>query len=143
MARPSRDLLIAAHQQVTHEWWQVVPLRFELWVSEFVLEEIRKGDPEAAAQRLALVEGLPILRLTEEARALIQIYLRRSGLHPDARVDLAHIALTVVHEIDCLVTWNCAHIANPQVVRRLAEVNREMDLFMPLILTPEAFLELL
>lgn len=32
-ANPSRDLVVAAHQQVTREWWEKARLRFDLHVS--------------------------------------------------------------------------------------------------------------
>ncbi|MBM4039924.1 MAG: type II toxin-antitoxin system VapC family toxin [Planctomycetes bacterium] len=142
-ARPSRDLLIAAHQQVTHEWWGVARERFALCASDLVVQEARKGDPEAAARRLAYIRGVPLLDLTEDVRRLAGAYQKRTGLSADARVDLMHVALAVVHAIDYLVTWNCAHIANEQVTRRIADVNREQGLFMPLIVTPEVFLQIM
>ncbi|HPD13743.1 MAG TPA: type II toxin-antitoxin system VapC family toxin [Planctomycetota bacterium] len=142
-ARPSRDLLIAAHQQVTHEWWAVAHERFAVCTADLVAQEARKGDPEAAAQRLELIKGVLLLDLTEDVRTLADLYQRRTELPSDARVDLMHVALPVVHAIDYLVTWNCAHIANEKVIRRIAEVNREEDRFMPLIVTPEAFLQIM
>jgi hypothetical protein len=33
-ARPSRDLLIAAHRQITREWWDRRRMAFDLFVSE-------------------------------------------------------------------------------------------------------------
>jgi hypothetical protein len=53
-ALPSRDLVLAAHQQVTREWWSGRD-RFELLVSDAVLEEIARGDDVAAARRLAAI----------------------------------------------------------------------------------------
>jgi len=141
-ARPSRDLLVAAHQQVTHEWWSLARDRFALCVSEVVLDEAREGDPEAAARRLEFVGELPVLDFTGEVRPLAFAYQSRVSLPAEARVDLTHVALAVVHEIDYLVTWNCRHIANAQVIRRITEVNRELDRFMPLIVTPEGFMDI-
>jgi hypothetical protein len=48
---------------------------------------------------------------------------------------------TVAYETDYLVTWNCAHIANGEIVRRLREANAELERFTPLIVTPEEILE--
>jgi len=141
-ARPSRDLLIAAHQQVTHEWWGLARKQFALCVSEVVLDEASEGDPEAAARRLELVGELPVLDFTDEVRPLAFAYQRRVGLPDEARVDLTHVALAVVHETDYLVTWNCRHIANAQLIRRLNEVNQQLDRFMPLIVTPEGFMDI-
>jgi hypothetical protein len=140
-ARPSRDLIIAAHQQITHEWWREARHHFDLYISEAVLLEIRAGDPDAAARRLAIVDELPILALTEDVRALVHTYDRRLGLGERARADLPHVAFAVAYAIDYLVTWNCAHLANGEVIRRLREVNVELQRATPIIVTPEELLE--
>lgn len=140
-ALPSRDLVVAAHQQITHEWWQSARRRFDLFVSETVLAEIAGGDPEAAARRTLIVQGLPVLPLTDDILALIREYDRRLGLTSRGRTDLPHFAFAVAHEMDYLVTWNCQHIANGEVIRRLMEANSELGRWTPLIVTPEELLE--
>ncbi len=140
-AYPSRDLIIAAHQQITHEWWRDAPKRFNLYISEAVLDEIRGGDPDAAVRRLAIVDKLPILELNDDVRALVHAYDQRLGLEGRARADLPHFAFAVAFAMDYLVTWNCAHIANGEIVRRLREANAELNRFTPLIVTPEEILE--
>jgi len=140
-AFPSRDLITAAHQQITPEWWRVAPKRFELYISEAVLDEIRNGDPDAVARRLAVVDGLPVLELNDDVRALVHAYDEKLGLVGRARADLPHFAFAVAYEMDYLVTWNCAHIANGEIVRRLREANAELRRLTPLIVTPEEILE--
>jgi hypothetical protein len=54
---------------------------------------------------------------------------------------LPHFAFAVAFEMDYLVTWNCARIANGEIVRRLREANAELNRFTPLIVTPEEILE--
>jgi hypothetical protein len=75
-ARPSRDLIVAARQQVTHAWWRERRPLFELYVSQVVLDEILAGDPDAAKRRAALASGIFLLDITPEvadlAAALIQ-----------------------------------------------------------------------
>src|SRR5438128_1695279 len=140
-ALPSRDLIIAAHQQLTHEWWRDAAKRFDLYISEAVLDEIRSGDPDAVARRLAIVDKLPILELNDDVRSLVQAYDQKLGLVGRTRADLPHFAFAVAYEMDYLVTWNCAHIANGEIVRRLRDANMELNRFTPLILTPEEILE--
>jgi hypothetical protein len=140
-ALPSRDLLLAAHQQVTHEWWAVVRDGCDLFISEAVLEEASRGDPDAASRREALARGLPVLRLTAEVADLAERYRGELGMSHERVPDLTHVALAVVHGLDYLVTWNCAHLANDLVIRKLVEVNRHLRRPTPLIVTPEVFLE--
>ena len=136
-AHPSRDLIVAAHQQITHEWWLDAHDRFDLYISEAVLHEIRSGDPDAAARRLAIVNGLPVLQLNDDVRTLVHEYDRRLGLTGRARADLPHFAYAVAYEMDYLVTWNCRHIANGEVIRRLLAANAESQRPTPPLLTPE------
>lgn len=58
-ARPSRDLLVAAHQQVTAEWWSIRRHDFELLVSQLVVEEASAKD--ALHISIAAVHGVNFL----------------------------------------------------------------------------------
>lgn len=136
-ARPSRDLIVAAHQQITHDWWEKSRRGYELFVSEAVLEEIRRGDPEAAQRRLKIVADLPLLGLNDDAEQLSLTYGNELGLPDGAAVDVLHIAMAVAHQMDFLLTWNCAHIANGEVVRRLRTLNEALNRQTPIIVTPE------
>lgn len=141
VAEPSRDLVVAANQKITHDWWQTARERFDLLISEPVLDEIQAGDPDMAARRLEIIDDLPMLEWNEDVVALVQVYGARLGLSGPATADVQHIAFSVAYELDYLVTWNCAHIANGQVVSRLQELNRELNRFTPLIYTPQQILE--
>jgi len=139
-ARPSRDLVMAAHQQITHDWWLTARDRFDLYISDAVLNEIRGGDPKAAVRRMAIVEGLPVLQLSDDVRTLVHEYDRRLGLVGRARADLPHVAFAVAYRMDYLVTWNCRHLANGEVIRRLLGANAELRRATPLVVTPEEVL---
>ena len=141
-AAPSRDLVVAGQQQITHTWWQAAKERFSLYVSEAVLQEIRAGDSAAANRRMELVEGLTVLDVTTEVDSLVEIYQRHFGLPQRARTDIVHIAVAVAYELDYVVSWNCKHIANGQILRRLMEVNQTLGRFTPLLYTPVELMEL-
>jgi len=83
------------------------------------MAEIAAGNPTMAAKRLQIVAGLRILALDDAVRYLATSYQARLGLPPRAQGDLLHLAFAVRYEVDYFVTWNCAHLANGQVVRRL------------------------
>lgn len=140
-ARPSRDILATAHQQVTREWWEQRRSRFDLYVSAEVLNEIRRGDPAAAELRLRYVESLPVLEADEQARALAAEILRSSTLPQKAAADAAHIAIATVNGMEFLLTWNCTHIANGIVRRAVSHLSREMGFEPPTIVTPEELME--
>src|SRR6185436_7019268 len=69
-ARRSRDLRMAAHQEVTEEWWTDHRHEYDLYTSAFAREEAAEGNPELAAARLALLGSVPVLPTTEEVEDL-------------------------------------------------------------------------
>src|ERR1035437_9023741 len=137
----SRDLLTAAHQEVTREWWERRRQSFDLYVSEMVIEECGAGDAVLARRRLALVEDLPILVLTPGAQVLAEQLLAGGPIPRKAAGDALHIALATVYGCEYLLTWNCRHIANAEIQRaaRLVVAGQGYDL--PTICTPEELME--
>lgn len=105
-ARPSRDIVSAARQTITQEWWDERRQQFDLYVSALVIEEAKIGDPEAAIKRMNLISGLNILDITVNAEELAN-YLVELKLVPKSSMDDAfHIALATVNGIDFLLTKN-------------------------------------
>ena len=140
-ARPSRDLIVAAHQQITHDWWYQARERFDMYISEAVLEEISAVDPDAVTRRRSFVDGLSILALTDDVEDLAVEYESRLGLASVAPLDAVHLAYAAVYEMGYLLTWNCRHLANGVVIQRLQTVNLSLGRLTPVIVTPEELLE--
>lgn len=105
-----------------------------------VLDEIRLGDPEYAAKRMDIVYDLDVLAFIGDVGFLIREYTARLVLAGSASTDLAHFAYSVAYNMDYLVTWNCRHIANGQVIKRLTKANHEVGRPTPVIITPEELL---
>lgn len=139
-ARPSRDLVTAAHQQITHEWWATARDRFDIYISQAVLDEVRRGDPTYIVKRAEIVANLDVLSFSDDVGFLIREYVKRLVLTGSATADLAHFAYAVAYNMEYLVTWNCRHIANGQIIRRLANANHELGRPTPVIVTPEELL---
>jgi len=136
-ARPSRDLIVAARQQMTRQWWDGQREKLELYVSQLVLNEAAGGDSEAAAARLRMLDKLPLLPLTEEVGDLAK-GLRKAGLLPQkAEIDCAHVAAATVHEMDVLLTWNCRHLANGLILGKVGRYLRARGYEAPTICTPD------
>ena len=139
-ARPSRDLIIAAHQQLTVDWWENRRSDFDLYISQLVVREAGIGDQAAAKKRLAALEGMPLLKLNEEALELGRLLVERGPLPERASEDALHIAVATVHGMDFLLTWNCKHIANAEMRDRVTVVCRSAGYEPPLACTPEELL---
>jgi hypothetical protein len=135
-AWPSRDLIRAAHQQITREW-RARREAFDVYASTLVVQECRSGDPQAATDRLASLVGIPLLEMTSEATELAA--LLTSGVPLPARTvtDAFHVAIATVSGMDYLLTWNCTHIANATLRPRIERVCRAAGYDPPSICTPE------
>jgi predicted nucleic acid-binding protein len=141
-ARPSRDLVVAGHQQITREWWQERRESFQIFVSQLVVDEVSAGDPAAVRERLQAIEDLPLLDITPEVEPLASALLKVKAhvLPRKAATDAAHIALSAVHWMDLLVTWNCVPIANTVMAKAVAKVCEDHGFECPVICTPEELL---
>jgi len=135
-ARPTNNLIVAANINITQNWWDEHRSLFTLYVSEIVADEVSQGDPAIANQRLQLVQSLIPLELTEEAFELSEAFLRQSNLPPKASNDALHIALATVYGLDYLLTWNCKHMANAQIQRKLTQISSDLGYVLPVICTP-------
>ena len=140
-ARPSRDLVVAGNQQVTRDWWETRRGECELFVSEIVVAECAAGDPTAASERRVFFGGLPVLTTTREAETLADALLSAMSLPLKAAPDALHIGLAAVNGIDILLTWNCAHIANPFMLPRINATCVEFGVTPPTICTPLQLIE--
>jgi predicted nucleic acid-binding protein len=136
-ARPSRDLLVAARQQITASWWETRRPTFRLFVSAVVLNEAGAGDAEAARRRMAFLVGIVVLDPTESARELAGRLLSDGALPPQAVDDAAHVAVAAVHGMDYLLTWNCRHIANAEKKPLIRTICQRSGFACPEICTPE------
>ena len=131
------DLLVASNQQLTRDWWMKQRHEFELFASQPVIDEIREGDVDRAADRLALVNEVTVLSLTPQATALSEALLLRGGIPSKARLDALHIAIAATNGLDYLLTWNCRHIANARILPAVYSVCSDAGYDPPLICTPQ------
>ena len=132
----SGDLQIAAQQVATRDWWEKRRGDFELYVSPDVLDEVAQGDAEAARLRLEAVANLAVLAVTDDVEELTRRILATGLIPPRATRDAAHIAFASVHGMDFLLTWNCRHIHNAMIYRRLSGVCVALGFTLPVLCTP-------
>lgn len=135
-AWPSRDLVMAANQETTREWWSMRKDEFDLYVSQPVIEESNAGDAEAAARRWDILQHFPRLTITEKVEELAGLLIADVPLPVKAQTDALHIAAAAVHAMNYLLTWNCAHIANATLRPRIEAICRAAGYEPPVICTP-------
>ena len=136
-ARPSRDIVTAARQIITQEWWDEARGRFEIYISVLVVEEARAGDSDAAQRRLAAISGLPILEISDAAEELAKCLVDRGLIPETGTEDALHIALATVHGMDFLLTWNFRHINNAEMKAQIRVAIEAVGYECPVICSPE------
>ncbi len=137
VARPARDILQAARQRVTKDWWAAAAAKNDLFTSQVVLDEITSGEADMARRRMSILAQLPLLDLTDEARKLTKDVLSSGLLPMSADRDAAHIALATVHQMDVLLSWNCRHIANAAIQAGLRKLAERSGFTLPVLCTPD------
>jgi hypothetical protein len=136
VGRPSRDLVVAGNQELTREWWDERKAAFDLYISQFVLDEAAIGDLKAVRRRMDVLDGLSELVITEEAEQLAGKLIREGIVPVKAATDAAHIAVAAVSRMDYLLTWNCKHIANAEIMKRIYRLCEAEGVSCPVICTP-------
>jgi hypothetical protein len=111
VADPSRDLVTAANQQVTRDWWQRRRASFACLASQ-----------EAA--------------VSADAQELARLFLSTGCLPPKAARDAVHLAVATAIAADYLLTWNCRHLANAQILKRLEREAQRAGRPLPHVCTP-------
>jgi predicted nucleic acid-binding protein len=140
-ALPSRDLVAAAHQQITREWMREHRGSYDVFVSQLVVREGLAGDKEAVERRVAILRGIESLALTDEAADLARALVDRGAIPKRSVEDALHIAVAAVHGMDYLLTWNCRNIANATMRTRIDAVCRSGGYEPPVICTPEELID--
>ena len=140
-ARPNREVVVAGHQQSTHDWWNRYRSSYELCASLLVLREAGAGDPEAAKERLDVLAGMILLETTEEALDLAKELVKAGALPAKAESDALHIGVAATQGVPYLLTWNCRHMANATMRLLIESVCASRGHRAPIICTPEELLE--
>lgn len=141
VARPARDLLQAARQQITRDWWETERRQHDLFTSQLVLDEISAGEPEMADERVRLLGSVPILLVTHEVLSVSREIVAPGVLPARAERDATHIAFATAYGLDVLLTWNCRHIANAAVQPRLRAIAAFAGYVLPELRTVEELSE--
>ncbi len=142
-ARSSRDLLVAARQEATREWWDLRDTFFKPLISKLVLQEISAGDSVAAYNRLQICQSLPLLAIEENCLSLAKELIAVNAVPATEQEDALHIALATLSKVDFIATWNFSHFVGPVTKFRLQTQIQNMGFSPPILATPEELLEIL
>lgn len=135
-SRPSKDIIILSRQKITKSWWKERRSNFALYISPYVIDESGFGDKNAAQKRLKTLENYPVLAVDDEVLKLTSKILESKIIPLKATTDASHIAIATRYEIDYLLTWNCTHIANAEIMRKIEKIMNNNGYKLPVICTP-------
>lgn len=136
-SHPSRDLVIAARQELTRETWPELLLHFDIYVSALVVQEVGRGDPEASASRLRAIDGMPVLDLSDAVKDLARTLIEKKVV-PDTHLeDALHVAVAAANGMDFLLTWNFSHINNAFTRSRIRDIIEGEGYECPELCSPE------
>lgn len=136
-AWPDKNLVAAAHQAITREWWELRRHRFELYTSQLVIEEASAGDPSAARLRLEALQDIPLLPLSDKVEWIAGELERLALVPPNAGADAFHIAYSSAHRMNYLLTWNCRHLANAERLPAIERFLADNGCHVSVVCTPE------
>lgn len=103
-ARPSRDIIVQAHQQITWDWWESEQKKYELYISEIVLQEINRGDPEVVKRRQSFISNLAILDMSDAVHNLAYELAKFLKLPQQSRV--RRFTFKLCHRIQNELSFN-------------------------------------
>jgi predicted nucleic acid-binding protein len=137
VARPSRDIVTAARQTLTEEWWQENISKYKIHISTLVLDEASKGNRKLANKRLELIENFPILDVNNKVEHLANLLITQKKVPENSVEDAFHIAIAAVHGMDYLLTWNFKHINNIEMKTKIYRTIARSGLKSPIICSLE------
>ncbi len=113
---------------------------YDIFTSQFVLDEAARGDPDAARRRLTMLADIPILDSNPDVEWVANELLLHALIPKKARLDALHVATAALAGVEYLLTQNCRHIANAHVLPSVYRLLAELGLPPLLICTPVEFL---
>ena len=141
VSKPSRDTIIAGRQAATMLFWESESHKYDFYVSQYVIDECSLGDVAVAAKRLDFLRDIPVIPKSDRILELAGTYQHLLRIPDRAKIDCFHIATCVAAEIDYLLSWNFAHLGIRTFVK-IQRYNEKQGLFTPLLLTPEALMNI-
>jgi hypothetical protein len=137
-ARKSTNVVAAGRQYLTQFFWENQRHDYKLWVSQPVVDEISRGNAEAANRRRKFIMDIELLPKPQGLDDLAALYQKLLNIPERARTDCSHLAYCVLGRVDFLLTWNCGHLGQDSQ-DEIRKSNEKTGLWTPRLVTPEYF----
>ena len=130
------DLSVRTEYEATVQWWTKLKPQFKIFTSVWTIDELIEGHFSHQEDMIALAQSIPLLATVEEIDDIVDVYLRHLVMPSNDPADAFHLAYASYYKMDFLLTWNCAHIANPRKFQHIRIINAKMGLSTPDLITP-------
>lgn len=136
------DIAKARMQRLTRVWWSRYRPHCDVFVSDRLFTEAGGGRQEEARKRLTALASIESAHLRDCSQALVDSLLA-DGLFPqNAHADAEHVAYAATNSVRFLLTWNCKHLANRMILRRVIQRCESHGLHCPQVCTPETMMRI-
>lgn len=135
------DPIVAGRQTVTRQWWPTAIMKYRFFVSKVVADECAGGDPDAAKERLEVLDSLEFIATSPAVDDLARKLIEGFAVPKSEPRDAVHISLATVNGLEYLVSWNFKHIVNPTTRSAIERVCRDAGYVPPIICTPDELME--
>ena len=132
------DVSLLSRRLHTREWWKLERQHFIVWASAFVEAELQAGTFARQDECVRMARRLRYLSINVDVTALMNRLLEQGVVPINKRGDAGHLAVSAVHDVNDLSTWNSAHMANPSSQARLEAICERAGLVAPLMVSPES-----
>ncbi len=122
----------------SRDWWAAERRVFDLWGSAFVVAELQTGIYRHQVESVRMSRSLKFCPMRGSVKRCCQNLLETGLIPANKPMDAWHLSLSVCHEMDYLLTWNYAHLANSAAQSRLNELCAHLQLRAPLLVSPES-----
>jgi predicted nucleic acid-binding protein len=136
-AKPSNNVIAAARQVITADWWDYSRAQFSVFVSDVVLHELSQGDEVSVRKNLSVVTEFAALRTTPEAKRLANKLIQAKAITPSGANDALHIAIAALNSADFLLTWNFKHIHNATMRSLITQTIEFEGIVCPVFCSPQ------
>ena len=132
------NVAMLARRLHTRKWWDCERAYFDVWTSAFAEAELGEGTYREQSDCLKMVRRQAYLAANASVGHLMDEIISRGIVPANKPRDAAHLAISTVHEMDYLLTWNYAHLANPAVQEQMESLCERLKLVCAALVSPES-----
>lgn len=111
----------------------------ELCISLVLMDEVQRAPEKRRTEILnwIRIHPLSMLEINEDAQTLADRYIHEGLIPEKSRNDALHIALSSIHGVDALLSWNMEHIVKLKTRRGVNGINKLLGYKEIELVTPE------